>query len=57
MESSSWRVLRHPTATYEFTRYDPTYGNDATRDMCVGSVFSKTHPRKRSTFLIHPNWI
>ncbi|CAF3310863.1 unnamed protein product [Rotaria socialis] len=56
-ESSSWRVLRHPSESYEFTQPDPVYGDQATRDMCIGSVFAPTNRRIRSTFLIHPDWV
>ncbi|CAF1179257.1 unnamed protein product [Rotaria sp. Silwood1] len=56
-ESSSWRVMRHPTASYQFSRYNAAYGDEASRDLYLGSIFTPTSPRVRSTFLIHPSWV
>ncbi|CAF0810666.1 unnamed protein product [Rotaria sordida] len=56
-ESSSWRVMRHPTISYQFSRYNAAYGDEASRDLYLGSIYAQTNPRIRSTFLIHPNWV
>ncbi|CAF3298980.1 unnamed protein product, partial [Rotaria sp. Silwood2] len=56
-ESSSWRVMRHPTTSYQFSRYNAAYGDEASRDLYVGSILAPTNPRVRSTFLIHPSWV
>ncbi|CAF1209914.1 unnamed protein product [Rotaria sp. Silwood1] len=57
-ESTSWRVMRHPSATpRQFSRYNAVYGDDASRDFRIGTVFTTTEPRIGSTFLLHPGWV
>ncbi len=57
-ESTSWRVMRNPSATpRQFSRYNPVFGDDASRDFHIGTTFSRTVPRIGSTFLLHPDWI
>lgn len=56
-ESSSWRVMRHPSTNYQFTRPDPVYPDEASRDAHIGTVFAPTNRRIGSTFLLHPSWI
>ncbi|CAF1098472.1 unnamed protein product [Rotaria sordida] len=57
-ESTSWRVMRHPSTTpRQFSRYNAVYGDDASRDFRIGTVFTTTEPRIGSTFLLHPGWV
>lgn len=57
-ESTSWRVMRHPSgAPRQFSRFNPVFGDDASRDFRISSVFTTTEPRIGSTFLLHPNWV
>ncbi|CAF3374379.1 unnamed protein product [Rotaria sp. Silwood2] len=57
-ESTSWRVMRHPSATpRQFSRHNAVYGDDASRDFRIGTVFATTEPRIGSTFLLHPGWV
>lgn len=57
-ESTTWRVMRHPSTTpRQFSRYNPMHGDDASRDFHISSVFATTEPRIGSTFLLHPNWV
>lgn len=56
-ESTSWRVMRHPSVPRQFSRYNPVFGDDASRDFRIGTVFTTTEPRIGSTFLLHPGWV
>lgn len=57
-ESTSWRVMRHsPAGPRQFSRYNPSFGDDASRDFRIGTVFATTEPRVGSTFLLHPGWV
>ena len=56
-ESSSWRVLRHPSTSYQFSHYNSTHYDEASRNMFTGSIFLPANRRMRSTFLIHPHWV
>lgn len=56
-ESTSWRVMRHPTGPRQFSRHNPAFGDDASRDFRIGTVFTTTEPRIGSTFLLHPGWV
>jgi len=50
--------MRHPSATpRQFTRYNPVFGDNASRDFHINSVFTTTEPRIGSTFLLHPDWV
>jgi hypothetical protein len=49
--------MRHPTASYQFSRYNQAYGDEASRDIYVGSTFASTDRKMRSTYLIHPSWV
>ncbi|CAF4663010.1 unnamed protein product, partial [Rotaria sp. Silwood2] len=47
--------MRHPSATNrKLSRYNAVYGDDASRDFRIGTVFATTEPRIGSTFLLHP---
>lgn len=56
-ESTSWRVMRHPSTPRQFSRFNPVFGDDASRDFRIGTVFTTTEPRIGSTFLLHPGWV
>jgi hypothetical protein len=57
-ESTSWRVMRQPSTTpRQFSRYNPVFGDDASRAFRIGTVFTTTEPRIGSTFLLHPDWV
>ena len=57
-ESSSWRVMRQPPPSpYHFSPYNATFGDEASRDIHIGTIFATTRPRIGSTFLLHPNWV
>ncbi|CAF3432265.1 unnamed protein product [Rotaria socialis] len=57
-ESTSWRVMRHPsTSPGQYSRFNPVYGDDASRDFRIGTTFATTEPRIGSTFLLHPGWV
>lgn len=57
-ESTSWRVMRHPSTTPRYhSRFNSVYGDDASRDFRVGTVFTTTEPRIGSTFILHPGWV
>lgn len=57
-ESTSWRVMRNsPSTARQFSRYNPAFGDDASRDFRIGTTFATTVPRIGSTFLLHPGWV
>ena len=57
-ESTSWRVMRHSsTGPRQFSRFNPAFGDDASRDFRIGTTFYTTEPRIGSTFLLHPGWV
>jgi len=50
--------MRNPSTTpRQFSRFNPVYTDDASRDFHINSVFTTTEPRIGSTFLLHPDCV
>jgi hypothetical protein len=56
-ESSSWRVMRHPSVADPVNRYNPAYGDEVSRDFYNSSIYTTTSRKVASTFLLHPDWV